>query len=761
MQARGTPQTTLLGAYPHIMQNSFTNLSSAADVTATVAACKRLGQTVIGMFVDECYYYQLLHPLLEAADGTGISVFGMIRSHNGPIYCPSVYTSVNGSAAVPSSGQQVNWTHAFSTLATISTKFPHFIGVTIDDFYCMMQNDESPPNPFDPKLSVATMQVAHSAMKAIAPRFLFMPTVYPNFLGVYAAAFGYTLGVGPSLPFDTNTSASVTLTLPPTSSAATATSGSVGFWLSSGFSYYEEHGGAFNPVWRGKLFVRSALTLANGTIIVLADVDVFHLTGCGKGDIGSEHITNCIPQTMMRVNASFANCDEGWKAFTIEVYARDAVNLNYYNSKIVTAWNITFDLQDDNARPLAPPRHLLPSFHRQDSAATFKNASNLGKVKAQDNSAVSIAPACDGLLFPFAENGGLVYTANDYTKLLGLALHETQGRRGQQFWALHYGWMWPGAFGGAGQVDPHSLASMIAKDRAAEVDAVLVWGLKIEVGNIAAQRGLFTQRRADAAVTAAAKMESNGQWGAVAQAWFPGYTGGYGGFFQRWTSRSIVSGNETILYTIGLDRAYGSGLQHAVLGNASAGAWFFGAVIRVMNGPVLYNASTGVIVCKNTSTSSDGDSDGNIDSSNSGSNSIGVECPGMDTAAADAAGIECKVRCATLDSAAVVPLAFPEIVAVRVRDSGSLKGAVRLLVEFYEHKGVGNYAGGAAFALSTPSSAWCDSKDLQDEQAVHARVRQPVADTGDAVEGWHFDSGVREPSLLANYWAASTALRSD
>jgi hypothetical protein len=142
---------------------------------------QRSGQTLIGFYIDECYYHSLLRPMLVATAGKGMSVFGMLRSHNGPRYCPTVYPSAGPNSSQPAqSGQQLNWTTAASTLATLSVEFPHFIGFTVDDFYCMMQDPNTPSQPADPKLSVAVMQEAHTAMKAIAPNFLFMPTVYPT-----------------------------------------------------------------------------------------------------------------------------------------------------------------------------------------------------------------------------------------------------------------------------------------------------------------------------------------------------------------------------------------------------------------------------------------------------------------------------------------------------------------------------------------------------------------------------------------------------
>ena len=118
----------LLGSYPHVVQNSLRfNLSSEADVSATVAAWKATGQTLGGFYIDECYYFQLLRPFLEATRGHGISIFGMLRSHNGPIYCMSAYgpSTVNSSAPA-NSGQELNWTRVATTLAALSLEFPHF-----------------------------------------------------------------------------------------------------------------------------------------------------------------------------------------------------------------------------------------------------------------------------------------------------------------------------------------------------------------------------------------------------------------------------------------------------------------------------------------------------------------------------------------------------------------------------------------------------------------------------------------------------------
>lgn len=167
----------LQGSYPFLLKSSEPTLNSDMDINATVAMLKQTKQTVVGMYVDSCRYYSYLRPLLVATVGTGIQVFGTLRSHNGAIYCPAVW---NTSAAY---GQLVNWTLVATKLATLSLEFPHFIGYTIDDFYCMIEDPFVPPGllppTVPPPLSVSTMQAAHTAMKAIAPRFRFMPTVYP------------------------------------------------------------------------------------------------------------------------------------------------------------------------------------------------------------------------------------------------------------------------------------------------------------------------------------------------------------------------------------------------------------------------------------------------------------------------------------------------------------------------------------------------------------------------------------------------------
>ena len=83
----------LVGSYAgSLLTNSVAaNLSSDADVPATVAALERTSHSIVGMAVDQCRDFELLRPMLAATAGAGISVFGVLGSHNGPIYCDAVY----------------------------------------------------------------------------------------------------------------------------------------------------------------------------------------------------------------------------------------------------------------------------------------------------------------------------------------------------------------------------------------------------------------------------------------------------------------------------------------------------------------------------------------------------------------------------------------------------------------------------------------------------------------------------------------------
>lgn len=730
--------TPLVGSYAgSLLTNSLaSNLSSDADVPATVVALLRTSQTIVGMAVDQCRDFELLRPMLTATAGTGISVFGVLGSHNGPIYCDAVYgMSVRNASAPAASGQQLNWTRVTTTLAAIAAEFPHFVGFTIDDFYCMMEDPFEAADPLNPPLSVAELQRAINAGKAVAPGFRFMPTVYPMYLGVVAGNTGYTLGVGPGLPFDTQTSASLTLTPQP---AVGGRRGkgirlNVSFWVSSGFATWSRKGFA-NPIWRGKLFVRCLLHLHGGDTLLLADVDMFHLTGCAAGDVGAASVSHCIPQEMMQVAGSAPlGAGVAWSAVTIEVYARAEVNLNFYNSKIQTVWGVAVAV-DGQPRP---PSSFQASFTARASNATFQNVSNVGKVQAHDNAALTVAPAADGLLFPFAEDAGRVYTDESYRALLGLALDATQGR-GQAIWALHYGWMWPATGDPAysTEVDPAALARLIEVDRTAGVDAVLVFELPMEVGQLAAQRGIFTERLAGGSAISAAG--ADGFLGGVAQGWFPGYTPGYGGWFQSWTSRAPVSGN----ISFGVDRRRSTG--HRLLGDGSpqpaaggfgVGAtvsgepWYFAVTIRVADGgPILFNASADVAACTGAGA---GAAEGE------GRPAAATPCPGIESAAAAAINVTCSVRCAAASAA------FPEVVHLGVVEGGDLpgnaNGNLRLVLEFSAHRGVGNYPSGVRFAVAaTGASSGCG--------------------TGDAVPGWVYQSGLREASVLSSYWASVGAL---
>ena len=79
-----------------------------------------------------------------------------MRWHDELIYCPAVWG--NGTAS-PDSGKQVNWTHVATSLATLSVEFSHFVGYTVDDFYCMMADPMVPSD--GTALSVSTMAAAH------------------------------------------------------------------------------------------------------------------------------------------------------------------------------------------------------------------------------------------------------------------------------------------------------------------------------------------------------------------------------------------------------------------------------------------------------------------------------------------------------------------------------------------------------------------------------------------------------------------------
>ena len=175
---RGGATTTLFGSHGSegmLLQSSWTNLSSGFDIDATVAALVSTKQSLLGMFVDECGYYDALVPMLQATQGTGIRLFGVLRCHNNNVYCARAW----GTNSSTTSGMMVNWTHVATQLASVSVSYPHFIGFSVDDFYSMMQTPQDAPSPKSSALSMSAISDAYRAMKSVAPEFLFMPTVYP------------------------------------------------------------------------------------------------------------------------------------------------------------------------------------------------------------------------------------------------------------------------------------------------------------------------------------------------------------------------------------------------------------------------------------------------------------------------------------------------------------------------------------------------------------------------------------------------------
>jgi alpha-galactosidase len=690
----------------------------------------------MGSFVDECFYFATLRPLLEATRSTGISVFGMLRSHNGPIYCPEVWAA--DWVTSPASGEAMNWTHVATTLATLSVEYPHFVGYTIDDFYCMMMDPNVPSAAIPkagavPKLSVSTMAVAHRAMKKINKDFLFMPTVYPGYLSVYAGAGGYMLGVGPELPFDVNTSASMSLSpASPGIGSGTAGAGSFGFWLSSGFVTWDIHDPG-DPVWRDKIFVRAVLELADKNLTLL-DLDVYSLASCSNMEAGfAGTVDICMPMSMLHVNASVSAgvLKNGWRALRVEVYARSAVNANYYNSKLVSIWQLSLVL-NQNEWIGSNKLDKTVSFRSVDSPTAFQphgtniSVTNVGRVSAHDNGVYSIASACDGLLFPFAENGGMAYTPDTYKSLLGLAQAATQGK-GQRLWSLHYGWMWKGAFGSTvDEVDPFFLKQMIGWDRAAGVTGVVQWNMPHEAGRIADHGGIFAERQADAGVLAAAKDE--GSWDKVLTTWYPGYCSGYGGWHQTFTSRVAVVGNVSV------------GLARDCCGIHEA-EWFFEVTIRVTGGVLLFNASSG--------------------GSCNGSRST-AQCPGMDVQGAAAIGVTCAVRCvASSDSAARI---FKEHVEVHIPPTAP---AAKLSVGMAELRGVGNWASGSHFAVEG-SYDWEYATGLRDativpiyDAIVEAFTEPPPPPLQLTIDGVQGESGVEGYFSVRAFGAGGDGIHSE
>ena len=180
--------------------------------------------------------------------------------------------------------------------------------------------------------------------------------------------------------------------------------------------------------------------------------------------------------------------------------------------------------------------------------------------------------------------------------------------------------------------DPFDTIREVTTSNRSQVDAVIMFSPRIEAGRVASRQGIFTHRQAPPHAVAAAAQE--GGWRSVAQAWYPGYTPGYGGFHQTWISRQPVSGN----ISIGVARDC-----HAHPRSANGKEiWYFSALIRVEGGAVLYNRSAGVTLppANRTSTSP-------------------VTCPGMQVAQAAALGVRCTAR--RSDNATAV---FKEIVQV-------------------------------------------------------------------------------------------------
>ena len=200
--------------------------------------------------------------------------------------------------------------------------------------------------------------------------------------------------------------------------------------------------------------------------------------------------------------------DTQWVGLTIEVYARDAVNANYYNSKLVTVWGVQLRFGDRLANFSPTVR-----FQTVSSPTPFTpygsntSVTNVGHVVAHDNEKFSIAPYCDGLLFPFpGRDKKTVYSERSFKALLQLVLGATNQRaqaigstnqvakqvlgatnqrvqaigstnqvlgstnqRAQALWAVLYGWMW--MEDESDEVDPGFLAQMIAWSREAQVRA--------------------------------------------------------------------------------------------------------------------------------------------------------------------------------------------------------------------------------------------------------------------------------------------------
>eukprot|EP01050_Picozoa_sp_SAG11_P003269 SAG11_NODE_181_length_13239_cov_10.587139_4_plen_977_part_00 len=700
--------TTLFGSHGSegmLLQNSWPNLTSGIDVAATVATLISTKQTLLGMFVDECAYYDALVPILQATQGTNIRVFGSLRCHNNNVYCARVW----GTNASTTSGMSMNWTRVATQLAAISVTYPHFIGFSIDDFYSMMQSPRDKPSPKSAALSMTSLVDAHKAMKAVAPEFLFMPVVYPEFLGVIAGSSGYTLGSFIGQSFGADTMAAVSFTPPMVAVAGAATASypvhwaSVGFWVQSQFPYFggrswrQRHSGVYDPIWAGVMFLRARRTAPDGANTTLVDMDLFELATCSPAANVSWTVQHC----GMSVLTGYVNTivpglgNQPLGQLHIELYTRGASRkLNVEQSKIVTISGVTLMVGG------------------QGLALGSPSFSTAGKeiVQAHDNAAWSTARASDGLLFCFAQNAGAVYTESSFHALLARAQALTQGV-GQKLWTLNYAWMSLGQDVGHefSENEPAFLHKMMKWEAEAGVDAVIAYNIRIEMGRLAEQSGIFTNRHPSPAVLAAAASE--GGWGGAVAGFWPEHVPTYGGFFQSWTSRHSLTGN----LSFGINREW-----HAVgpVTNESAAPFFFSAIIRMQGGGLLYNASTNVMPC----TSSPLDTAPKV-------------CPGMDLHKAANLGMACTVRCVA--SRGKSRRMFPETIdlvippppstATQLTDRAARPTAVArvansLVLEF-AMGGVGSWETQLIFAIEGSSSE----------------------------DYWHYDAGVRDSQLVELY----------
>jgi hypothetical protein len=682
----------LVGSYGSegmLLQNSFGNLSSSFDLAATVAAFVATDQTLLGIFVDECAYYDMLIPVLQATSGTPIRVFGVLRSHNGDVYCPGAW-GTNGSTT---GGAMVNWTRVFTTLAAVSVQHQHFVAFTIDDFYAMME-DPFVPNPTVPMLPMAAISHAHRAMKAVAPAFLFLPTVYPGYLGAFAGASGFSLGNGYGQPFGTGSLASVSfqfggggggsgLRVP----VGTSNS-SVGFWLASEFPKFartkqQRASGWYDNRWRGVLFVRAVLVSGqrfsgpgrpNETLL---DVDVFDLVTCSSSLATTKPLTTIkhCTASQMYVSAAIPGLVATVGELRLDLYAKRAGSrANADQSKMTTIHGVRFVVGGQRQRL---------SFPRFSTAGGYR-------IQAHDNAAASVATACDGLMFPFQQDAGATYSEPDFHALLSEAQQLTQRVGKKKLWALNYAWMNLGEPIGreTGENDPAFLRRMMRWEAAAGVDATLVYNLRLETGRLSSQSGIFARQHPPATALAAAAAE--GGWGGVVAGFWPEHVPGYGGFFQSWLTRHPVSGN----LSFGVNREW-----HATTTNESEAPFFFAGSIRVQAGPVLFRASTNVVPCDPPD------------------NPPERQCPGIDAVAAAQLGVTCTVRCTPSFVDASRPT-FPE--TVRIRIPPELPSPIRLVLEFSEVGGCGSWESVLMFATdgSTDDESLEYVAGLRDPQLV-------------------------------------------